>query len=98
MASRDPKAKPIPLSELIELLKELDRLEGVEKARLARRLAGTAGPTLVTLSAAGDEGMWQAKQASGVTYAQLAQELDYKSIIRVSDAVSRHKRRLSGDL
>jgi len=98
MASRDPKAKPIPLRELIKLLQQLDRLEGVERARLARRLAKTDGPTLVTLSAEADKGLYQAKQKAGVTYAQLTKELEYGSISRVSDAVGRHKRRLSGDL
>lgn len=98
MASRDPKAKPIPLPELIKLFKQLDHLKGAEKAALARRLSSTDGPTLVTLSAEGDKGMWQAKQEPGVTYEQLKTQLGYRSISAVSDAVGRHRRRMRGDL
>lgn len=98
MATRDPKAKPIPVDALIALIKQLKRAKGKEKVRLARLLASTAGPAIVTFSALGDEGVWQEKQASGKTYDELAVELGYGSRSRVTDAVSRHNRRQRGEL
>lgn len=98
MATRDPKTKPIPLDELIAMIKKLKRLKGAEKMQLARHLSDPKGPTVVTLSAIGDEGMWEEKQSSGLTYDELADKLGYGSRARVTDAVSRHNRRLRGEL
>lgn len=97
VATRDPKAKAIPLRELIALLEQLDAATGLEKARLARELASTGGPTIVTLKAVGDEGIWQATQ-SGMTYEQAREALVYAHRTRISDAVMRHNRRRRGEL
>lgn len=97
VATRDPKARAIPLRELIALLEQLDGASGVEKARLARDLAKTSGPTIVTLKAVGDEGIWQATQA-GQTYIEVMEALGYRSRSRISDAVMAHNRRRRGEL
>jgi len=97
VATRDRKAKPIPLRELIARLEELDAATGLERTRLARELASTGGPTIVTLKAAGDEGIWQATQ-SGLTYEQVREELGYAQRSRVSDAVMAHNRRRRGEV
>jgi hypothetical protein len=97
VATRDPKAKAIPLRELIARLEELDAATGLERTRLARELASTGGPTIVTLKAVGDEGIWQATQ-SGLTYDQVREALGYGSRSRVSDAVMRQNRRRRGQL
>lgn len=92
VTTRDRKAQAIPLRDLIGKLEELDAAQGLERARLARELASTGGPTIVTLKAAGDEGIWQATQ-SGMTYEQVRDALGYGSRSRVSDAVLAHNRR-----
>lgn len=99
MPRRHPKAAHrIPLHELIDLMQQLERATGAERVRLARHLSGLDGPTLATIQAAGDEGVMQAKAASKVTDARLAQELGYASRSGVTDAVWRHKERLAGRL
>lgn len=99
MATRDPKAKSIPLDELIERLTALKNATGVERARLARELSATSGPTIVSIKAAGDEGLWQATRPRGeLTYDEAAAALGYGSQQRVSDAVSSHLRRRRGEI
>jgi hypothetical protein len=101
VATRDPQvAKTMPLDDLIELLIQLDshELTGVESVKLARQLAARTGPMQTTLKAVGDAAMARAKRETGLTYDQLATLLGYGSRSRVTDAVSRHNRRLRGEL
>lgn len=90
----EPKAKPIPLPDLIARLTELDGLSGVERAKLARELAATSGPTIVSIRAAGDEGVWQATRGAA-TYDEVAADIGLgpNSRSKVADAVSRHNAR-----
>lgn len=92
--TREPKAKPIPLRELIARLVELDGLAGAARAKLARELSSTAGPTIVSIRAAGDEGVWQATRGAA-TYDEVVAELGLgpNSRSKVADAVSRHNAR-----
>lgn len=99
MATRDPKvARAIPLKELLALMRELDRARGIRRVELARQLADLKGPTVATLKAVGDEGVVQALAKSGLSDRELATRLGYKSRSGVTDAVSRHRRRLAGEL
>jgi hypothetical protein len=99
MATRDPKvARAIPLKDLIALMRELAWAHGIRRVELARHLSDLKGPTVATLKAAGDEGIVQALAKSGLSDRELAAKLGYKSRSAVTDAVSRHRRRLAGEL
>jgi hypothetical protein len=91
-------AEPLSIRDLRDQLAKLDRLRGVDRARLARELSDVA---LASLQAAGDEGVYQATRRTGPTsrrpyagrtYAAVAEELG-GSVGRVNVAVSRHIKR-----
>jgi len=93
----DPKTKPIPLEELIAQLQALLAVDGIERARAAK-LAGNLGYVArSSVAAAGDEGIWQAKRR-GMSYKDIAEAMDYSDIGPVGRAISRHNRRLRGEL
>lgn len=91
MARAAKKSEPIPYGELLALFKRLDVVTGVERSRLAAKLASMEGPTLATLKEMNDLGMWEAKESSGKTYEEVAAELGLKSRANVTDGVARHR-------
>lgn len=90
MGTRPPKALPIPIEELIDRLRQLAGATGVERAKLAAELSSTGGPTIVSIRAARDMGIWEATRQ--MSYEQVMAELDLRSRSNVSDAVTRHNR------
>jgi hypothetical protein len=91
-------AEPLSIRDLRDQLAKLDRLRGVDRARLARELSDVA---LASLQAAGDEGVYQATRRAGPesarpyaghTYAVVAEGLGVH-VGRINWAVSRHKKR-----
>lgn len=103
MATRDRKTKALPFGELMARLRELEealeRGDDLAVAKLARELADTEGPLLVTLQAVGDAAIWRrTRRPGGMTYDEIMRELRYGSRTRISDAVRRHNRRLRGEL
>ncbi len=90
MGTKPPKAQPIPIEELITRLQQLADATGVERARLAAELSSTAGPTIVSIRAARDRGIWEATRQ--MSYLEVMAELELKSKANISDAVTRHNR------
>lgn len=93
--AKDPVIKPLPLAELIRRLQELEALDGLDRARLAKAELGAVARA--TIAAAGDEGVWQAKRR-GMSYNEIVAAMDYSDDGPVSRAISRHNRRLRGEL
>lgn len=90
VGTRPPKAQAIPIEELIDRLQRLADATGVERARLAAELSSTGGPTIVSIRAARDMGIWEATRQ--LSYVEVMAELDLKSKANISDAVTRHNR------
>lgn len=90
MGTRPPKAAVISIEELIERLQRLAEASGVERARLAAELSSTAGPTIVSIRAARDMGIWEATRE--LSYLEVMAALELKSKTNISDAVTRHNR------
>lgn len=90
MGTKPPKARPIPIEELIGRLQQLVNATGVERARLAAELSSTSGPTIVSIRAARDMGIWEATRQ--LSYVEVMAELELKSKANISDAVTRHNR------
>ena len=96
MAKRTRRlGRDIPIAELIGYLRKLDKARGIERVKLARWLANMEGPTYATLQAAGDRGVVEALEDTGLSAAALATELGHPYRAAVTDAVLRHRDRLA---
>jgi hypothetical protein len=89
-------AKPVPPEDLVAMFQQLLTLEGVELAKLARKLAKTDGPTMATLRVLGDKGTWEATRTA--SYLEVARELGHAQEKKVGEAVTRHNKRRRGEL
>jgi hypothetical protein len=84
-------ADVISLPELVEALRVLDRLRGLDRVREGRRLVEVAR---ASVSAAADEGAWQATRPRGALTRRAAAEELGAAYSAVNDAVTRHNARL----
>lgn len=80
--------------ELVAMFQQLLTLEGVEQAKLARKLAKTDGPTMATLKVIADRATWQATRTA--SYREVAEKLGHAQEKHVGDAVTRHNKRRRG--
>jgi hypothetical protein len=85
-------AEALNLPQLIEALRALDRLGGLARVREGRRLVEVAR---VSVSAAADEGAWQATRPRGTLTRKAAAEELGAAYSALNDAVSRHIARIA---
>jgi hypothetical protein len=84
-------ADVLDLQDLVKALQELDELHGLDREQRGRELVAVAR---ASVTAAADEGCWQATRPRGSLTRKEAAEALGTSMGLVSDAVSRHNARL----